>query len=78
MLTVGQEYSWPIEVDTHTQTKALTCTTNGEYLVGGETRVWRVEDTKQMETNARMSGMSIVSLCPITEDGSQEENYGGR
>ena len=54
MLTVGQEHSFPIEVNADNIVAEVTFTTSGEYLVVRTyihaAQVWRLKDAKQVAT----------------------------
>ncbi|KAF8552627.1 hypothetical protein OG21DRAFT_1498291 [Imleria badia] len=66
-----KEHSWPIEIDTHTDIKALTFSANGEYHLSGdksEIRVWRVEDGKQI-ANMETGGCKDIYCLAVSKDG---------
>ena len=64
----GQEHSSLIEIDANSETRAVTFTANGEYLVSGGTdgvRVWRVKDG---EKTATMEAPYVRCVC-VSKDG---------
>ncbi|KAF8554675.1 hypothetical protein OG21DRAFT_1508679 [Imleria badia] len=62
------EHSGPIEIDVGSDIRAVTFTTNGEYLVSGGSgvRVWRVKDTKLMAT---MEAYTVILCIAVSKDG---------
>ena len=67
MLTVEQEGSTLIKIDSGHSICAVAFSANGEYIVGGGggLGVWRVEDGKQMAT---MAARGVLSLA-VSKDG---------
>ena len=68
MLTVGQDGSPLIEINGSNGVRAVAFAANGEYLVSGGsegTRVWRVEDGKQMATRAARGVLCLA----VSKDG---------
>jgi WD40 repeat protein len=68
MLTIRQEGSPLIEIKGGSKMKAVTFTSNGEYLVGGGEGlgVWRVKDGKQIAT---MIAQETVKCLAVSKDG---------
>ena len=68
MLTIGQESSQPIEIDTCSEVRAVTFSANGEYIVSGDNKnvqVWRVDDWKQL---AKIE-TGMVNCVAVSNDG---------
>ncbi|KAN0078113.1 hypothetical protein V8E55_010170 [Tylopilus felleus] len=67
MLSVGQDRSLPIEIETSGIIKLLTFSANGRYLVGGTSdghvQVWRVKDGKLVATlPERVVGLRCLAV----------------
>ena len=69
MLTVGQEGSPLIKINSGSDIRAVAFAANGEYLVncgGRGVRVWRVEDGEHMAT---VSEAKHVECLALSKDG---------
>ena len=68
MLTVGQERSPHVNIDTGSGTRAVTFTTNCEYIVSGDDegiQVWRVKDGKRIAKKE----VENVTCLAVSKDG---------